>query len=116
MTHIEKINLIDLDEEDYDTVLAPDICFSGTIRFEKPFMIKGQVDGKIISNSDLAIEKNAIVKADIKADRVAVRGSIEGNVNAETLVHVFSSGKLMGDITSKEVVLDGGCFFSGVCK
>ena len=32
-------DLLDLDEEDYDTVLAPDIEFSGTIESD-PFMIK----------------------------------------------------------------------------
>lgn len=115
MAQTDKIDLADLDEEDYDTVLAPDIFFSGTIEFKKPFMIKGQVEGKIISDSDLSIEENAVVRADIKADRVIIKGMVEGNVTAGSTVHVFSCGKLSGDVTAEEVILDSGCFFNGAC-
>lgn len=108
-------DLLDLDEEDYDTVLAPDIDFTGTINFEEPFMIKGKVTGKIDATSDLLIDHGAQVKAEIKAKRVIIKGSVEGNVEAEQMVHVFSTGSLRGDITAPEVVLESGCFFSGIC-
>ena len=115
MTEADKIELIDLDEEDYDTVLASDIFFDGVIKFEKPFMIKGSVQGSIQSSSDLMISEHAKVKAMIAADRVIIKGEVTGNVTATTSVHVFSSGKLTGDVTAPEVTLDSGCFFSGIC-
>lgn len=108
-------DLLDLDEEDYDTVLAPDIDFTGTIQFEEPFMIKGRVTGEINATSDLLVDTGATVKADIKANRVIIKGNVEGNVTATQMVHVFSSGKLNGDVTAPEVVLESGCFFSGIC-
>lgn len=108
-------DLLDLDEEDYDTVLAPDIEFNGTIRFAKPFMIKGNMSGKIEATSDLMIDSDACVKADINADRVVIRGKVDGNVRATRMVHVFASGSLNGDVTAPEVVLESGCFFSGIC-
>ncbi|HHU35708.1 MAG TPA: polymer-forming cytoskeletal protein [Treponema sp.] len=108
-------DLLDLDEEDYDTVLAPDIHFTGSIEFAEPFMIKGRVSGTIKATSDLLIDSEAVVNADIKANRVVIKGTVEGNVTATQIVHVFSSGKLTGDVTAPEVVLDSGCFFSGVC-
>ena len=115
MAEIEKVNLLDLDEEDYDTVLASDIFFDGAIKFEKPFMIKGTVQGSIQSSSDLMIGEYAKVKAKIDADRVIIKGEVIGDVTATTSVHVFSSGKLTGDVTAPEVTLDSGCFFSGIC-
>jgi cytoskeletal protein CcmA (bactofilin family) len=108
-------DLLDLDEEDYDTVLAPDIDFAGTIQFEEPFMIKGRVSGHIDATSDLMVDSGAVVKADIKANRVIIKGEVVGNVDATQMVHVFSSGKLTGDVTAPEVVLESGCFFSGIC-
>jgi cytoskeletal protein CcmA (bactofilin family) len=108
-------DLLDLDEEDYDTVLAPDIDFTGTIQFSEPFMIKGRVSGQIDATSDLLVDLGAIVKADIKANRVIIKGAVEGNVSATEMVHVFSSGRLTGDVTAPEVVLESGCFFSGIC-
>ena len=108
-------DLLDLDEEDYDTVLAPDIDFTGTIQFAEPFMIKGRVSGKIDATSDLLIDSDAEVKANIHASRVIIKGSVTGDVTATQMVHVFSSGKLNGDVTAPEVILESGCFFSGIC-
>ena len=108
MAEIEKVNLLDLDEEDYDTVLAPDIQFSGKIECKKPFMIKGHVEGFLASTSDVTVDENSVVKANI-------RGAVEGNVLADTMVHVFSCGKLIGDVTAPEVVLESGCVFNGIC-
>ena len=108
-------DLLDLDEEDYDTVLAPDIDFTGTIQFAEPFMIKGKVSGRIDATSDLLVDSGAEVKANINAARVIIKGSVTGDVTATQMVHVFSSGKLTGDVTAPEVVLESGCFFSGIC-
>ena len=90
MAEIDKIDLLDLDEEDYDTVLASDIYFTGRIECNKPFMIKGNIEGSLISTSDVTVDENSVVKADIRADRLVIKGSVEGNVLADTMVHVFS--------------------------
>lgn len=111
----EKYNLADLDEDDYDTVLEYDIDFVGNVQFSKPLMIKGTVAGKLESDSDLTVEKTAVVRANIFADRVIIKGEVKGNITAKTSVSVYASGKLTGDINAPEVFLEPGCFFSGVC-
>ena len=78
-------DLLDYDESDFNTVMASDISFSGRIRFTKPFMIKGNVSGQIIADSDLVIATDAVVNADISADRILVRGKVEGNVVGKKL-------------------------------
>ena len=107
--------ILDLEEEDYNTVLAPDIEFEGLIEFSDPLMIKGKVRGKINASSDLLVDAGAVVNADIKASRVVIKGTVKGNITAEKIVRVLSSGSLTGDVTAPEVVLDTGCFFSGAC-
>lgn len=108
-------DLLDFDESDFNTVMASDITFSGKIRFTKPFMIKGKVSGLIEADSDLVIGPDAVVKADISAERILVRGKVEGNINGNTMVFVTSNGSVDGDITSKQVVLEPGSNFSGRC-
>ncbi|MGP1454887.1 MAG: bactofilin family protein [Treponema sp.] len=115
MVEAEKIDLAELDDEDYDTFLAQDVAFDGSIQFEKPFIIKGCVKGAIQSNSDLMISEHALVEANITADRIVIKGTVTGNVTAVTSIHIFPTGKLTGDITASEVILDSGSFFSGVC-
>lgn len=78
-------------------------------------MIKGSVNGQLLSTSDVMIEESAIVKANINADRLIIKGYVEGNVVANTMVHLFSCGKLIGDVKAPEVILESGCIFNGIC-
>ncbi|AEE17167.1 bactofilin family protein [Treponema brennaborense] len=115
MFELKNTDLFELEEEDFDTVLATDIVFTGEIRFAKPFMIKGSVSGLITATSDLVVDTNAKVVADITAERVLVRGSVEGNIDGKQLVFVASTGSVTGDICSAQVVLEPGSSFSGKC-
>lgn len=108
-------DFFELEEEDFDTVLADDISFDGTIQFAKPFMIKGTVSGVIDATSDLVIDSMATVSADITANRVLVKGQVDGNITAQNLVFVTRKGRVHGDITAKEVVLEPGSTFTGRC-
>ncbi len=115
MFDVKDTDFFDVEEEDFDTILAPDINFHGTIRFTKPFMIRGTVTGSIDATSDLVVDTNAVVTAGINAQRVLVRGKVEGNIIARDVVFVTSTGAVTGDIVSKEVVLEPGAHFSGKC-
>ncbi|MCI1208633.1 MAG: polymer-forming cytoskeletal protein [Treponema sp.] len=108
-------DLFELEEEDYDTVMASDITFSGNIRFSKPFMIKGSVSGKIEATGDLAIDTDATVFADITASRVLIKGKVEGDVVGKKLVFISSTGSVKGDVTTAQIVLEPGSSFFGKC-
>lgn len=112
----KELDFLELEEDEFDTVLATDITFNGKISFAKPFMIKGNISGEISATSDLVIDSTAVVKADIEADRVLVKGKVEGNIIAKKIVFVASVGSVKGDITAKHVVLEPGSTFSGKCS
>ncbi|MCQ2612750.1 MAG: polymer-forming cytoskeletal protein [Treponemataceae bacterium] len=115
MFDVKDTDFFELDEDDFDTVLADDIAFSGKISFTKPFMIKGTVSGEIEATSDLVVDSKAEVKADIVARRVLVRGTVEGDITASKLVFVTAEGSITGDITAPQVVLEPGSSFTGRC-
>lgn len=115
MFDVKDSDFFAVEEEDFDTILAPDINFRGTIRFTKPFMIRGVVTGSIDATSDLVVDNDAVVTAGISASRVLVRGKVEGNITAKEIVFVTASGSVNGDIVSKKVVLEPGAHFSGKC-
>jgi cytoskeletal protein CcmA (bactofilin family) len=116
MFDVKDTSILELDEEDFDTVLAEDIAFTGTIRFAKPFMIKGKVNGTIEATSDLLIDSMAEVNADINANRILVKGKVKGNIVGKNLIFVTSSGSVDGDLTSAQVVLEPGSSFTGKCS
>ncbi len=113
--NVKEAEQFNTDEEDFDTVMTSDITFKGNITFDKPFFIKGKVSGHIQSASDLLVDTEAVVEADIVSDSVYVRGKVFGNIDAVRLIYVTSSGMVKGDICAKQVVLEPGSVFSGRC-
>ncbi len=105
-----------VDEDDFDTVLSSDIEFSGKLRFDKPFMIKGKVSGEIDATGDLLIAEGAVVQASVKAPVVVIRGALVGNVAASTRVEVATTGTLSGDVEAPEILMETGCVFNGACR
>jgi cytoskeletal protein CcmA (bactofilin family) len=103
------------EDEDFDTVLSGDIDFSGTLVFEKPFLIRGRLCGEIVSQGLLVIDEGAVVEADINASKVVIRGSVKGNVTATERVELSVTGKLVGNVTAPEVLMETGCVFNGRC-
>lgn len=116
MFDVKDSDFFEMEDDSFDTVIENDISFSGNIKIKKSFLIRGEVKGSIISESDLVIDTNANVEADIQASRVLIRGKVRGNVIGEKLVFVTSTGSLNGDITTQKIVLEPGCDFSGKCK
>ena len=104
-----------LEDEDFDTILSSDINFSGTLNFEKPFLIRGRLSGDIIARGLLVVDEEAVVEANINASRVVIRGSVKGNVTASEKVEVTITGKLVGNVTAPEIFMETGCIFNGRC-
>ncbi len=111
----KAVDNFNTEEEDFDTVLASDITFKGNISFDKPFYIKGRVSGRIKSASDLLIDTDAVIDADIVSDRVYIRGKVTGDIDAAQLIYISSTGSVKGDISARKVVLESGATFSGKC-
>ena len=115
MFDVKDTDFFDMEDEAFDTIVEKDIAFTGSIKMKKAFMIRGKVNGKIDSTSDLVIDSDAVVNADISAERVLIRGKVKGNVRGEKLIFVTASGSLDGDIVTQKVVLEPGSDFSGKC-
>lgn len=104
-----------LEDEDFDTILSKDIDFSGTLHFEKPFLIRGRLSGNIIAKGLLVVDEGAVVEANITASRVIIRGSVKGDVTASEKVEVTITGKLVGNVSAPEIFMETGCTFNGRC-
>ena len=104
-----------MEDADFDTILSSDIDFTGSLRFEKPFLIRGKVSGEINATGLLVIDEDAVVNANIHALRVLIRGQVKGDITAVEKVEVTVTGKLAGNVTSPEIYMETGCIFNGHC-
>jgi cytoskeletal protein CcmA (bactofilin family) len=110
-----EVNIKTTEESQIDTILSEDIDFTGELTFTKPLMIKGKFNGKIKSSSDLYIGKDAVVTAQIDANLISVKGTIDGDLNSGSSVELFSTAKITGNITSPTIVMENGAVFNGMC-
>ena len=104
-----------MEDADFDTILSKDIDFSGTLEFDKPFLIRGRVCGEIRSSGLLVVDEEAVVNANINAMRVLIRGQVKGDVKATEKVELTITGKLSGNVTAPEILMETGCVFNGLC-
>ena len=109
------VRIKNIEESDADTLLSEDMSFEGNIRLSRPAMIKGQVTGKIESDSNVFIEKEADVKADVRADELSVKGNLSGAVKA-SVVEMGSSAVFSGDLTAQSLAMESGCTYDGTSK
>jgi cytoskeletal protein CcmA (bactofilin family) len=104
-----------VEEKDVDTVLAEDIDFSGTMKFQNSLMIKGKFDGQIDAQGHLILGPDAVVKATIKAGVVTNYGKIIGNVEAIKKLELLKGAELNGDVKTPDFIIESGCIFNGKC-
>jgi len=74
------------------------------------------VTGKVISNDVITVGSTGIVKAEIRAKAIVVGGRVEGNLIASEKVELQAKSELVGDITSKSLLVEHGAIFHGNSK
>jgi cytoskeletal protein CcmA (bactofilin family) len=104
-----------IDESTLQTVLAEDIDFDGELHFTEPLLIKGHVKGKVMSETDLYINADAVVAARIEAGKVSVKGEVQGDIYAKGRVELFASARVTGNVHTPDLIVQSGCTLNGSC-
>ena len=110
-----EMRIRSIDESTLQTVLAEDIDFDGEIHFSEPLLIKGNVKGKVISDTDLYINADALVAARIEAKKVSVKGEVQGDIFASDRLELFSSARVTGNVNTPDLIVQSGCRINGSC-
>ncbi|MBA4393033.1 MAG: hypothetical protein C0407_05725, partial [Desulfobacca sp.] len=102
-------------EEKMTTVIADDLQIKGTITFKTSLMIKGSLDGEIISEGLLVVGSTAKINAAISTKSLISHGEIQGDVTASEQVVLKGSSVHTGKVTTPNIVVENGSVFNGSC-
>ena len=102
-----------IDETSITTVLADDLHIAGTITFKGSLMIKGTLDGEIVSEGLLIVGPTAKVKAKVTTKNLVSHGEITGDVTASEQVVLKGTAVQTGNITTRDIVVESGSLFNG---
>jgi cytoskeletal protein CcmA (bactofilin family) len=98
---------------DSKNILNSDVELKGTLRFNGELTFDGKLEGDIQSEGALNLGDNAVVKGNITANSVIVRGKVNGNVTAKEKIDIKSKTELFGDIRAARLVMEEGVTFVG---
>jgi len=104
-----------IDETNVVTTLADDLHVAGTITFKSSLMIKGSLDGEIVSEGLLIVGPTAKVKAKVTTKNLVSHGEITGDVTASEQVVLKGTAVQTGNITTPDIIVESGSIFNGSC-
>jgi cytoskeletal protein CcmA (bactofilin family) len=103
------------EEEEVRAFLGKGAEFTGKLMFNGAVRIDGDFKGDIFGNGTLVIGEGAEVEADIHADSVLVSGMVRGQIDVKKMLKIYSTGRLLGDVSALAFSIEEGAFFEGNC-
>ncbi|QSR88688.1 bactofilin family protein [Methylacidiphilum caldifontis] len=115
LAHLEKEETQkSTDESSKVTILDQYSEFKGSVGFSGQLQLNGKLEGDIHSEDGvLLIGPQAIVKAEIKAKTIIVRGQVEGNLFAQERLELLNTSRVFGDIKTSSLLIEPGAIFVG---
>lgn len=105
----------EINENDITTILADDLHIVGTMTFKTSVMIKGTLEGDIVSEGLLVVGPTAHVTATITTKKLISLGEIRGDVTANEQVVLKGTAVHTGNITTPTIVIENGSVMNGSC-
>ena len=94
--------------------ISQGIKIKGEVTGSEDLFVDGQVDGKLnLTNGSLTIGPNGIVKADVTAREVIVRGKVDGKVSGRDKVALWSTGQVNGEVQTDRLAIEDGAMLRG---
>lgn len=88
---------------------------SGELLVENDLTIEGTVKGTIRATGEVRVHIQGVVEGEIQATAVKIGGKVTGNVTASDRVIMEMKAVLVGDIRTRELVIQEGAIFQGKC-
>ena len=109
-----ELSVSNIDETSITTV-ADDLHIAGTITFKSSLMIKGSLDGEIVSEGLLVVGPTAKINAKVTTKNLVSHGEITGDITASEQVVLKATATQTGNITTPDIIVESGSIFNGSC-
>jgi cytoskeletal protein CcmA (bactofilin family) len=97
-----------------DSCLAKGCEIIGTVFFDGPAIIDGQVEGKISGRDKITVGENGSITTDeLSAPSVVIAGTAKVKTIASRSVEILPTGRVWGDLTTPILNLHAGAQFKG---
>ena len=95
------------------SVLGPSLKFKGDLVADEDLVVQGQIEGSILHTRSLTIGGQGRMNGDIKARRITVEGTVDGDLYALESVVLRAGAIVRGNVFANKVSVAEGARFSG---
>jgi cytoskeletal protein CcmA (bactofilin family) len=98
------------------TIIGEGCLLEGALAVPHDVRIDGTLKGKIAAEGVLTLSESGSIEAtDVTAKSALIFGRLTGNLNTEDRVELGGSASLIGDLKTRELVINEGARFQGHC-
>jgi cytoskeletal protein CcmA (bactofilin family) len=95
------------------SLVAAGDTFEGKLITTNGVRVLGTVRGSIESKSNIQVDEDALVEADLTAENVTIAGTYKGKLNCNGRLEITSTGHANGELDTGRILLHEGGFFEG---
>lgn len=95
------------------SIVPRGITLDGDVEGTEDLVVFGRIHGEIRIDGVLVVEESGVVRGDVFARSVTVRGELAGDAWGQEFVRVDAAGRLVGDLNAPRVKVVDGARFRG---
>jgi len=98
------------------TMIGEGTIFEGKITVPHSIRVDGTMKGKMETAETLTVGNTGVIEADIIAKSAIIAGKVVGNLSVEDRVELEAQASLIGDLKTRDLIINEGATFHGNCS
>ena len=112
----KKDNSVDPALEQVGTIIGPGAIIDGPLTTKDSTRIDGTVKGNVTISGALIVGGEGKITGTVSCMNAYIAGEVTGNITApQGKVEISDTGKVIGDVTCKGIIIDENAVFQGKC-
>jgi cytoskeletal protein CcmA (bactofilin family) len=114
--HLDEPSAITPSAGETCTTIGEDMKVDGSLSTGAPLIVIGAIDGDVTSARSVEIMLDGLIHGTVRGQDVTVAGSVEGSISASGRLLILKSGRVVGDVTVRSILIEEGGVLSGRCQ
>jgi len=99
-----------------NTFLGKGSVINGELEIEGGVRIDGMVKGSVKATETVVVGAEGVIEADIDTKIAVIGGNVNGVITAPEKVELQCKAVIIGEITTRNLIVEQGAIFHGKCN
>lgn len=98
------------------TQIGNSVTLKGDISGKSDVRVAGNIVGSVNIEGEIIVERQGYVEGEVKSQTAVIAGTIKGNIECTEKLVLESTSKFVGNIKTKQLIIQEGAQFQGNCQ